>query len=171
MSPLAGKAGIMDDDVKSRTRAKNEDRALQRLGEQLVGLSSGQLERIDIPNEIREAIGVARLTTAHGARNRQIKYIGGLLRQIELTTVRDALEDIRRGDYGKAMAFKQIETWREALIVGDSARIDEILTCCPDAERQRLTQLARNAKKEFEAQKGVTASRLLFRYLKEVSNL
>jgi ribosome-associated protein len=161
----------MDDDVKSRTRAKNEDRALQGLGEQLVGLSSGQLERIDIPNEIREAIGLARQTTAHGARNRQIKYIGGLLREIEVSAVRDALENIRRGDYGKALAFKQIEKWRDALKEGDPALIDDIMACCPDAERQRLTQLARNAKKEFEAQKGVTASRLLFRYLKEVSKL
>ena len=161
----------MDNEVKSRTQAKNEDRALQRLGEQLVGLSSAHIERIDIPNEIREAIGLARQTTAHAARNRQIKYIGGLLRGIELTSVRNALEDIRQGDYGKALAFKQIEKWRDALKAGDSALIDDILACCPDAERQRLTQLARNAKKEFEAQKGVTASRLLFRYLKEVSPL
>jgi ribosome-associated protein len=160
----------MDDDVKSRTRAKNEDRALQKLGEELVGLPLAQLEKIDMPNELREAIGLARQTTAHGARNRQIKYIGGLLRQMDLANVRAALEDIRRGDYGKAMAFKQIETWRDALKQGNPALIDEILVCCPDAERQRLTQLVRNAKKEFEAEKGVTASRLLFRYLKEVSN-
>ena len=160
----------MDDDFKSRTRAKNEDRALQKLGEQLVDLSPARLEKIDIPSEVREAIGLARQTTAHGARNRQIKYIGGLLRDMDLAPVRDALEDIRRGDYGKAMAFKQIEKWRDALKQGDPALIDEILACCPDAERQRLTQLVRNAKKEFEAEKGVTASRLLFRYLKEVSN-
>jgi ribosome-associated protein len=160
----------MDDDVKSRTRAKKEDHALQRLGEQLVDLSSGQLQQIDMPNEIREAIGLARQTTAHGARNRQIKYIGGLLREVDLTPIRDALEDIRRGDCGKALAFKKIEKWRDALKEGNPALIDEILACCPDAERQRLTQLARNAKKEFEAEKGVTACRLLFRYLKEVSS-
>lgn len=161
----------MDDDFKSRTRAKNEDRALQKLGEQLVGLSFGQIEKIDMPNELREAIGLARQTTAHGARNRQIKYIGGLLRQIDWTPVRDALEGIRRGDRGEAVAFKRIESWRDALKQGDPALIDEILACCPEAERQRLTQLARNAKKEFEAEKGITASRLLFRYLKKVSNL
>lgn len=162
----------MDEDFfKSRTRAKNEDRALRKLAEQLVGLSSGQLEKIDMPDELRDAIGLARQTTAHAARNRQIKYIGGLLRQIDWAPVSDALENIRRGDYGKALAFKQIEKWRDALKQGDPALIDEILTCCPEAERQRLTQLARNAKREFEAEKGVTASRLLFRYLKEVSSL
>lgn len=159
----------MDDDYKSRTRAKNEDRALRKLGEQLVGLSDGQIEKIDMPNELRGAIGLARQTTAHGARNRQIKYLGGLLRQMDWAPVRDALEDIHRGDHRGAMAFKQIEVWRDALKQGDPALIDEILACCPEAERQRLTQLARNAKKEHEAEKGVTASRLLFRYLREVS--
>jgi ribosome-associated protein len=159
----------MDDDYKSRTRAKNEDRSLQKLGEQLVGLSSAQLKKIDMPSELREAIGLARQTTAHAARNRQIKYIGGLMREMDLAPVRDALENIRRGDYEKAMAFKQIEAWRDALKEGNPGLIDEILVCCPDAQRQRLTQLVRNAKKEFEAEKGVTASRLLFRYLKEVS--
>jgi ribosome-associated protein len=161
----------MDDDFKSRTQAKNEDRALQKLGEQLVGLSYTQLEKIDMPVELREAIGLARQTTAHAARNRQIKYIGGLLRRMELSPIRDVLENIRLGDHDKAMAFKRIETWRDALTRGDSSLIEEILACCPDAERQRLTRLVRNAKKEFEADKGVTGSRLLFRYLKEISSL
>jgi len=36
----------MDDDRKSRTQKKNEARALQKLGEQLVALSSEQLDRM-----------------------------------------------------------------------------------------------------------------------------
>ena len=39
----------MDTDYKSRTRKKNEDRALQRLGEQLVTLPFGQLETMGLP--------------------------------------------------------------------------------------------------------------------------
>jgi len=48
-------------------------------------------------------------------------------------------------------------------------RIDEILEKCPSAQRQRLTQLTRNAQAEFKKQAGVKASRALFRYLKQVS--
>jgi ribosome-associated protein len=161
----------MDDEFKSRTRAKHEDRALQELAEQLVGLSSAQLEHVEMPIELREAIELMRQTTAHGARNRQIKYIGGLLRRTDLTPIRDVLNKFRLGDHEKALAFKRIEAWRDGLKQGNSALIEEILACCPDAERQRLTQLVRNAKKEFEAEKGVSASRSLFRYLKEIADV
>ncbi len=47
----------MDDDRKSRTQKKNEARALQKLGEQLVALSSEQLERIDISDDLGRDIG------------------------------------------------------------------------------------------------------------------
>jgi ribosomal 50S subunit-associated protein YjgA (DUF615 family) len=49
--------------------------------------------------------------------------------------------------------------------------IEEILNNCPDAERQRLTQLARNARNEYETGKGVKASKILFRYLNQISGL
>ncbi len=46
----------MDDDRKSRTQKKNEARALQKLGEQLVALSSEQLESMDISDDLRNAV-------------------------------------------------------------------------------------------------------------------
>jgi ribosomal 50S subunit-associated protein YjgA (DUF615 family) len=49
--------------------------------------------------------------------------------------------------------------------------IEGILDNCPDAERQRLTQLARNARNEYEAGKGVKSSKILFRYLNQISGL
>ena len=65
--------------------------------------------------------------------------------------------------------FKKIEKWRDELRQGNQALIDEILNNCPDADRQRLTQLARNAHREFEAGTGVKSSRTLFRYLRQVA--
>jgi ribosome-associated protein len=153
----------------SRTRKKKEDHARQKLGERLVGLSEEQLERLDLPNELREAVSLARKTTQHGARHRQVKYVGALLRQVDTAPIEKTLDDIARGDYEKAYAFKKIESWRDQLREENPAVVEEILLACPLAQRQQLTQLARNAKKEFEGKKGVKASRALFRYLKEVS--
>lgn len=160
----------MNGDEKSRTQIKNEDRALQKVGEQLVGLSSERLADMDMPEELREAIGLARKTTSHGARRRQVKYIGVLLRQVDMTPIRDALDEIRHGEYQKALAFKKIEKWRDELRAGNMGRVDKIVASCPGADRQRLAQLARNAKKELAANKGVKASRALFRYLKEIAD-
>jgi len=69
----------------------------------------------------------------------------------------------------KILAFKKIEKWRDELKEGNRVLIEEILDNCPDAERQRLTQLARNARNEYEAGKGVKSSKILFRYLNQIS--
>lgn len=153
----------------SRTQKKKDDRALQKLGERLVELSENQLERIDLPDEIREEILLARNTTAHGARRRQVKYIGSLLRNTDITPIEKALKVIDRGDYEQKLAFKKLENWRDQLKTGNMELINEILAECPLAERQKLTQLARNAKKEFQGNRGTKASKALFRYLREVS--
>ena len=161
----------MDPDRKSRTQQKNEARALQKLGEQLVALSSEQLAGIELTDELRNAVIEAGKIKAHEARRRQLQRIGALMRAIDPQPIQSALENIRLGDHQKNLAFKKIEKWRDELKQGNLALIEEILDNCPDAERQRLTQLARNAHKEYEAQKGVKSSRLLFRYLKEISDL
>ncbi len=91
----------MDTEYKSRTRKKNEDRALQRLGEQLVALPHGLLETMALPDELLTAIEFARKIKGHGARRRQIQYIGALMRHIDPQPIETALELIRSGNSGK----------------------------------------------------------------------
>ncbi len=91
----------MDRDDKSRTRKKNEARALQRLGEQLVALPHGLLETMELPDELLTAIELACKIKSHGARRRQIQYIGALMRHIDPQPIATALERIRRGNLGK----------------------------------------------------------------------
>jgi ribosome-associated protein len=91
----------MDTDYKSRTRKKNEDRALQRLGEQLVALPVAQLETMELPDELLTAIEFARKIRSHGARRRQIQHIGALMRHIDPQPIETALERIRSGNLRK----------------------------------------------------------------------
>ncbi len=161
----------MDDNRKSRTQKKNEARALQKLGEQLVALSFQHLESINISDDLHHAVIVARKTKSHGARRRQLQYIGTLMRDIDPEPIQNALENIRLGDHQKILAFKKIEKWRDELKEGNRVLIEEILNSCPEAERQRLTQLARNARHEYEAGKGLKSSKILFRYLHQISDL
>ena len=159
----------MDNDVKSRTQKKYEARALQKLGEQLLTLTSQQLDLVDMPQELREAVDEVKKTTSHGARRRQIKYIGAIMREIDADPIRKAFANLQLGDHRKVLAFKKIEGWRDELKEGHLALIEEILKNCPDADRQRLTQLARNAHLTSGSPKGVKAARALFRYLKQIS--
>lgn len=87
----------MDTEYKSRTRKKNEARALQHLGEQLVALPFGQLETMELPDELLAAIEFANKIKSHGARRRQIQYIGALMRHIDPKPIETALKRIRSG--------------------------------------------------------------------------
>jgi len=91
----------MDKEYKSRTRKKKEDRALQRLGKQLVALRFGQLQAMDLPDELLSAVEFAQKIKSHGARRRQIQYIGALIRHIDPQPIETALERIRSGNSGK----------------------------------------------------------------------
>ena len=159
----------MDEIIKSKTQKKNEFKVLQDMGEQLVSLSPDQLKPIDMPEELLSAVRDAQKPMKHEAKRRQLQYIGKLMREIDPEPIRNALENIRHGDYHKALLFKKIETWRDELKTGNDHIIEEILDACPLADRQRLTQLAKNLRATTEPDKTLHASKLLFRYLKEIS--
>ena len=159
----------MDPKPVSRTRKKKEDRALQTLGEALVALPPEQLVSFDLPAELREALDLARKTRQHGARRRQLQYIGALMRRIDTAPIHQALANIRRGNLTKARAFQRIEAWRDALLDGRFEMVEDILERCPEGDRQQLAQLARNACREARRGRGSGASRKLFRYLQRIS--
>ena len=157
-------------DYKSKTQKKREAEALQKLGEKLVKLSNQQLGDIDMPDEIREAVEIARTLKSHGARRRQMQYIGNLMRKIDPGTIQEAMTDIEEGSYRKARAFKETEKWRDELIAGNKELMEEILHTCPEADRRQLSQHIRNAIKEKEKNKPPKSSRALFRYLSSIRN-
>ena len=73
--------------IPSKSQRKRDAHALQALGVQLVALSAVQLTRLDLPETLHEAVGAAQRMRAHGARTRQMQYIGKLMRQLEPTTL------------------------------------------------------------------------------------
>ena len=67
----------------SKSQRKRDVHALQALGGQLVALSAAQLARLDLPEVLHEAVVAAQRIRAHGARARQMQYIGKVMRQLE----------------------------------------------------------------------------------------
>ena len=154
--------------MPSRTARKKADHARKALGEALVAMGPDQAAGIDIPTELHEAVQLARMTRSRSARRRQMQYIGTLLRRLDVAPIKKALDNLQRGDLQKAQAFKRVEAWRDALRGGNVEIIEEILAACPAADRQQLRQLARNARREVREEKGTTASRKLFKYLRKI---
>ena len=78
----------------SKSQRKRDAHAVQALGGQLVALSAAQLGRLDLSEALHEAVVAVQRMRAHGARMRQLQYIGKLMRQLEptvLSRVRAAL--------------------------------------------------------------------------------
>lgn len=79
----------------SKSQRKRDAHVLQALGAQLVELSPTRLARMDLPDGLREAVLAAHGMRSHGARARQMQYIGRLMRQLDpavLRMVRQALD-------------------------------------------------------------------------------
>jgi ribosome-associated protein len=82
----------------SKSQRKRDALALQTLGAQLVELPPAHLARLALPDVLREAVLALQGMRSHGARTRQMQYIGKLMRQLEpagLRTVREALDPMQ----------------------------------------------------------------------------
>ena len=157
-----------DQEYKSKSQLKREMLALQNLGEALVKLPTNNLNKIPLPDELRNAIDHARSITSHGALRRQLQYIGKLMRHVDATPIQQALDAIQRVGQRNTAQFHHVERWRDRLIAEGPGAIDELLAQYPNAERQRLRQLLLNVQRERQRNQPPKAARSLFRYLREI---
>ena len=158
-----------DSEKKSKSQVKRELKALQELGRQLVELAPANLERVTLPEDARQAVIEARQLKRE-ARRRQLQRIGKLLRGVDEASLREALQRIDQPHREEVRRLHQLEQWRDRLVDGDDKVLDEILVRHPDAERQHLRQLARNAALEQQRGQSPKSARLLFRYLAELDS-
>ena len=78
-------------DKLSRTKKKKAAKSLQKLGERLVDLDNAQLDALDLPSDLKDALCETRSFKSHGARRRQLQYIGRLMRNYDTGMVQEAL--------------------------------------------------------------------------------
>ncbi len=154
----------------SKSELKRQMTALQKLGEALVELSDKELARIPIEDEgLAKVIREARGINSRSARRRHLQYLGKLMRSVDPEPLQRALDDLHQRRRGEAQAFQHLERWRERLLEEGDGAFEELLREYPDADRQQLRQLIRQHQREASAGKPPTASRKLFRYLRELA--
>jgi ribosome-associated protein len=151
----------------SKTKQKEAMHALQDLGAELVELSVGQLKRIDLPEDILAAVRECQKITAHGARRRQLQYIGKLMRGADEEPIRAGLALIRGESAAETARLHRLERFR-ARLLGDETVLAEIAATWPGADLQQLRQLRRNALKEQDAGKPPKNFRAIFQVLQEL---
>jgi len=150
----------------NKTQLKKEIAALFALGEKMSELTVTQLNTLELPENIHKAVIEASGMPHKGARKRLLKFIAGQLHKIDVEPI---VEKLARLENKSAHAVREhhiVERWRDQLMTGGDDALTVLLDEYPDADRQHLRQLLRNAQKEAEAAKPPRSSRLLYRYLK-----
>jgi ribosome-associated protein len=155
--------------IKSRSQVKREMILLQKTGECLVGLSRDQIKAIKMPDNLKDAVLFAKNIKSHGARKRQLQFIGSLMRKVDVKPINDALYEIDRGRSIEISDFHRIETWRDDLVRGIDTPIEEIVERYPETDRQKLRNLTRIARGELNAGSPPKSSKELFKYIKKLA--
>ncbi len=140
------------------------------LAEQLVALSPGRLERIDLPEDVRHEIANVRSMRAHGARKRQMAFLAKRMRNHGDDAFAAALAELgedRAASRREQAAMQRLETLRERLLTEGDAALAELVDACPDIDRQALRSLIRRARSERADNKPPRAYHALFRMLRD----
>lgn len=152
----------------SKTRLKQESHDLQKLGEEIVALSEGQLASLGLEEFLFDAVQQYKRTRSHEGRRRQMQYIGKLMRRVEVEPLREAVAAFQLGRAKDSLALHQAERWRAELIDSDDA-LTRWTSEHPATDLQQLRSLIRAARKDAAAapeQRSGRAYRELFQFIK-----
>ena len=153
----------------SRSEQRRAALDVLALGQQLVALSGAQLAKLPIPEDLLPHIRDTQRITSHVAHKRQLAFLAKQMRREDdatLDAIRDALDAGGEAGRRETALLHRVEGWRERLIVDGDAALSELLIECPEADRQHLRQLTRNAIDERSRSKPPHAARELFRVLR-----
>jgi ribosome-associated protein len=159
----------VDPQIVSKTKKKREMHELQSLGVALARLSDAQLETIEIPADLREALLEARRIKSREAKRRQMQYIGRLMRELDAAPIRAQLAALEGNSAQANARHRRLEAWRERLL-GDDGALTAFAAEYPGADLQVLRTLIRNARREASLGRAPRAYRELFRVVKEIAS-
>ncbi len=154
---------------ESRSQNRREALEILALGEQLVDLTPAQLARLPIPEDLLGHIEYSKRITSHGARKRQLAFLAKQMRREEdstLEAIRDALSANSETSRREVAIMHRIERWRERLLAEGDSALGELLEEYPQADRQQLRTLVRNAQAEKARNKPPRAYREIYQVLR-----
>ena len=155
----------------NKSEIKRENAALEDLGQELINLPDERLLKLDLPPALLAALKLAQsIERHHGAFKRQRKFIAKLLRDMDSASIRQQLEGHKQQSALQTYQLNVTERWRSRLLNGSDQDLNALMAEHPDADRQKLRQLIRDARKEQQAGAAPRSARLLFKYLRELLN-
>lgn len=151
----------------SKSQLKREMHALQALGETLIAMKPAERARFPLSDDMLRAIEETSRIRSHEGRRRHMQYVGKLIRKEDLAAIQGVFDAIEQEKEQRDHAFHRLEKWRDRLVDEGDDAVDLFLADYPDADRQTLRQLVRNARKEREQGKPPASARKLFKHLRD----
>lgn len=155
----------------SKSEAKRESDALQKLGAVLVEAARDRVKRVPMPEDVREAILMCQTITNHEGRRRQLQFVGKKMRTLdeeEVAVIQRAIDSWKGASKSETAALHALERRREKLLADDAA-LTVLLAEHPELDVQHLRTLIRNARKEQAESKPPKAYREIFQILKDLN--
>ena len=152
----------------SKSEIKRDAEELKRLGAELVDLGKNSLDKIPLDERLRTEIELAQRIKKEG-RRRQLQLIGKLLRSIDVEPIRVALDKLNNRHNQQVALFHKLEMLRDRLIEQGDEAMGDVIALYPDADRQQLRSMIRNAQKEKAGSKPPKSARQIFQYLRELA--
>jgi len=159
---------------ESRTQLKLAAQEVTELGERLARMKPSELARYPLPDDIVAAIEQLRRCKPGPGHKRQKQFLGKLLRSDDalLAAIRATDEALALEARRRESQLQTLEQWRERLLAEGDEALTDFLQTWPQADRARLRQLIRAARKHEPDSAGAKkAARQLFQALREEAGL
>ncbi|MGE8215317.1 hypothetical protein D3C87_296160 [compost metagenome] len=153
----------------SRSQNRRDALDVLALGEKLVNLTPAQLARVPVPEDLLPHIAEAKRITAHIAHKRQLAFLAKHMRREDdavLDAIRDALDANSETSRREVATMHRVEDWRERLMKDGDKALGALLDEYPQADRQQLRTLVRNAQADRAKNKPPRAYREIYQVLR-----
>ena len=160
-----------DDERPSKSQLKREMHALQQLGEAIIAMTPAERARFPLSDDMLAAVEETARIRSHEGRRRHMQYVGKLMRRENLEAIQAVFDEIEQEARRRDLAFHRLEAWRDRLIAEGDAAVEAFVADYPDADRQTLRQLIRNAQRERERGKPPASARKLFKLIRDTAGL
>ena len=158
-------------DRPSKTELKRLSNELQKLGEQLVEAPRDRVKRVEMPEDVKDAILTCQSITNHEGRRRALQFVGKKMRTLneeEVAVIQRTIDSWKGASKAETAALHALERRREKLLTDDTA-LTKLLEEAPELDVQHLRTLIRNARKEQAENKPPKAYREIFQILKDLN--
>ena len=153
----------------SKTQLKKQSKDITSFGQAITLLNQNQLEQLNLPSDINNAIEDYKKIKSLSAKKRQLLFIGRLLRSTDLHEAFIQYEAIKNHSQLANQQFHLVEQWRDKLIQSPDA-ITEFINQFPKTDVQQLRSLINNSINEIEKNKPLNSTRSLFKNIQAMLN-